>query len=84
MTLKETEIQRALGTLPLWRRIQLGDVELVGIPVNSQSGHTRCMSIAGITNGPPRYYYREDIYGSKENIIQRLIEDCKKGNWRDD
>ncbi|KKL86696.1 hypothetical protein LCGC14_1942200 [marine sediment metagenome] len=84
MTNKEIEIQDALGTLPLWKRLELGDVELVEIPVNSQSGYSKCVSIPGVTNGPPRYYYRADICGSKEKIIQRLIEDCKKGGWRDD
>lgn len=41
MTNKEIDIQRALGTLPLWRQIELGDIKLKEIP--NSMGYTRIL-----------------------------------------
>ncbi|KKN10156.1 hypothetical protein LCGC14_1039490 [marine sediment metagenome] len=82
MTKKEFNIQRALGTLPLWKRLELGDIEFVDIPIHSHN--VKCISIPGVINGLPRYYYRKDMPIDKKRTMRRLIEDCKKGGWRDD
>ena len=79
MTKKEIEIQRALGTLPLWMRIELGDVKLIEKPGWSAQ-------VAGITynGGWSYYYYRKDIPGARARTIRHLIDDCKLNGWKDD
>ncbi|KKM68385.1 hypothetical protein LCGC14_1461460 [marine sediment metagenome] len=45
MTNKEIEVQRALGTLPLWKRIQLGEVEFTEIKVGRLMMQIACEGI---------------------------------------
>lgn len=78
LTKKEFNAQRALGTLPLWKRIELGDVKLIEMPVHD----SMCISIYNFIDGP-HYYYNKNVPGSRERTIRRLINDCKEGGWED-
>ena len=76
MTEKEFNIQRALGTLPLWQRIELGDIELI-----EESSNLNTVTKLTCKNLSMRYYYRNNILGARESCLRRLINDCKKGGW---
>ncbi|KKK80725.1 hypothetical protein LCGC14_2820620 [marine sediment metagenome] len=78
MTTKEIDIQRALGTLPLWKRIELGEVEFTSTrSIYSSFGGGVIITIE--CEGLQDSYSPEDqSRHSKRRAIQRMIHKSKK------
>ncbi|KKN10155.1 hypothetical protein LCGC14_1039480 [marine sediment metagenome] len=79
MTDKEIDIQTALGTLPLWKRIELGEVEFTSTRSSIYSSFGGGVIITIECEGLQDSYSPEDQSGhSKRRAIQRMIHKSKK------
>ncbi|MHA1833235.1 MAG: hypothetical protein ACTSV7_04535 [Candidatus Baldrarchaeia archaeon] len=83
MTQKEIEIQRALGTLPLWRRMELGDVKFIPIPLKYMGNPTSTRILYCKNLPDARYYYDSAELGVKARVMRRMIRDCRIAGWDD-
>ncbi|KKM68384.1 hypothetical protein LCGC14_1461450 [marine sediment metagenome] len=83
MTHKEIEIQRALGTLPLWLRMELGEAKFTTILMTFTD-----QSISGMCIIKKRLMriecenviatYSPNDFHSRQNAIARMINKAKK------
>ncbi|KKM68387.1 hypothetical protein LCGC14_1461480 [marine sediment metagenome] len=76
MTDKEIDIQTALGTLPLWKRIELGMIDFIEMPslIHKDVILITCKELLPLH----RHYYLE---GHRAEVVQRIILDCKNNNY---
>ncbi|KKL86695.1 hypothetical protein LCGC14_1942190 [marine sediment metagenome] len=75
MTNKEIDIQRALGTLPLWKRIELGEIEFEEM----YWAHSGLMLIG--CEGIREHYVKGDFaHSNRRGAIKLLIAQAKKLN----
>ena len=74
LTNKEIDVQIALGTLPLWKQIELGVVNFIEIPSNEYSNTTELK----LKDHPyPCWYYSNNIVGEREQVIKYFIDYLK-------
>lgn len=80
MTRKEIDIQRALGTLPLWKRIEMGEAEFEEFVCICE--HPLIMIRYKNVSGISATYYKVDGEGDKRRnrAIARCIHRAKKAN----
>ena len=79
MTKEEILIQLALGTLPVWKRVELGDIEV------KEKGETEWETFEGPGGGIRitiecagiRYFYEKNIPGSKKKAIKAIVNYLK-------
>ncbi len=94
MTDKETEVQEALGTLPLWRKIELGEIDIEERPLTylAENGdrHESSGPTIRITLDLPdmsEYMganYNKDLPGDRDKALKRLAQKAKKLNLTED
>lgn len=86
LTTKEENIQRALGTLPLWRRIELGEAKFIEevVPIVKPPGRCahrhitkRRYTDTGINTDVTISYLKRE-FGDKEQVIDKLIKILKE------
>lgn len=75
MTAKEIKIQRALGTLPLWIRIERGEVEFTTITITFPNQNQTSLIRIKCENVIATYYPNNDQ--SRREAIARMIKKAK-------
>ena len=77
MTKKEIEIQLALGTLPLWKRIELGIVKPTETPVGSANSIRMSYAFDPVIG----YRYDPNKPGARAIVIRWFVNHCKANNY---